>query len=148
MYEEKMRSDGKISTILTYTMKSFYTNSNLNLTDMNCDIEKTIQIKNAKWGVKGTFGVSGKVTVGQDGDEENEREDQDDAAHGDAAAELVGATGAASPRRFIVVERSGANPDGDVIAGAAVGRWRWMAATWIGEPVRSSSWLPVLSHSF
>ena len=48
MYEEKMRSDGKISTILTYTMKSFYTNSNLNLTDMNCDIEKTIQIKNAK----------------------------------------------------------------------------------------------------
>ena len=48
MYEEKMRSDGKISTILTYTMKSFYTKSNLNLTDMNCDIEKTIQIKNAK----------------------------------------------------------------------------------------------------
>lgn len=72
--------------------------------------------------MKGTFGVTRKVIVGQDGEEENEREDQNDAAHGDATAELVGATGAASPRRFIVVERRGANPDGDVISGAAVGR--------------------------
>jgi len=43
-----MRSNGKISTILTYTMKSFYSNSNLNLKNMNCAIEKTIEIKNAK----------------------------------------------------------------------------------------------------
>lgn len=72
--------------------------------------------------MKGTFGVSGKVIVGQDGEEENEREDQKDGTHRDATAELVGATGPASPRRFTVVERCGANPDGDKIASAAVGR--------------------------